>query len=968
MCCACMVTGSEPSWPRVKQILGDALDLPSGHRTAFVQQASEGDQQLEAKVMQMLRGYDTSTLLLDDPTTNVAQALQHAAAQATEELVGASIGRYKLVKLLGRGGMGAVYEAEDAALQRTVAIKLMPGGLGGRSGAKRLEREAKMLARLKHPAIAEVYEAGACSLPTADAALVPQGSTPYIAMEYVPGGRSLNTYVKQEKLSVRDRVLLIAAICDGVQHAHQRGVIHRDLKPDNVLIATDGLPKIIDFGIARVRDESDTSGVPREAVTLPGQLLGTLRYMSPEQASGRPDDVDARADVHALGLMLYELLTGKHALDDAGLSTPQALAAISTQVPAKPSVFEPACKGDLDVVVMKALAKAPADRYQAVSELRSDLLAWTQGLAISAVPPSTLAQVRSFARRNRPLVFAIVGVALAMGTATVVSVVAQQRAEAAKEIAQREARRAQRANSFLQGMITVLDSSVHTNPSANTLNTNWVVGSASASGITSQNRVGMIASAARVARESFQDDPEVLVEVLPVLGRSLTAMESGAVQGASLIREAFEIAERHYGMTHERTLQARAAIGSTTPYEAKSAGIDRAFLERTEQLLTQAYGATDPRTLTARAATANFVWQNGNKDTGEGLYRVILNDVDRYQGKLSPTTIELWALFAANGRNFGPYEIAISAYQEVLERTKASQEPVCKRYRLCALTYLALAANDAGNDELAQSLLEEAELLKSFDPVTFASDAATLAMARGDLVRATIFTREKLAAVQGPIAELSGIGAKTLTTLARMLTWRGEDLVDANVATERAIIAWHNLDVPADYDWYLYSFMVKASILRQTGDLQGAERLLRSILEQRGTTCGWFETPTGFVGDSCSLAHSGPAWLEILVGTELAACLHDQGRLDEARHAIAFARWHAGVGEEFPQQPLTSRGLYLMYWSGVVEGAIAQREHGALRGDIAFARDTQRQEHVRTQPTESTQGEAKGAKEAEQRP
>jgi serine/threonine-protein kinase len=149
--------------------LGDALDLPTHERSSFVERACKEDVQLHSKVMDMLKGYETSSLLLDAPGHTVAVALQHVASQATEDLVGAVIGKYRLQRLLGRGGMGAVYEAHDTALQRTVALKLMPGGLGGRSVAKRLEREAKLLARLRHSAIAQVYEAGACTLPGSDA-------------------------------------------------------------------------------------------------------------------------------------------------------------------------------------------------------------------------------------------------------------------------------------------------------------------------------------------------------------------------------------------------------------------------------------------------------------------------------------------------------------------------------------------------------------------------------------------------------------------------------------------------------------------------------------------------------------------------------------------------------------------------------------------------------------------------------
>src|SRR5262249_46703789 len=227
-----------------------------------------------------------------------------------------TIARYRLIRVLGEGGMGMVYEAEQDNPRRTVALKVIRPGLTSAFLLRRFAREAQILGRLRHPGIAQVYDAG-----------VAEGGQPYFAMELI-AGLPLDRYASEHALDAPGRLELLARVCDAVQHAHERGVIHRDLKPANVLVEPSGQPRVLDFGVARAADLGQTAGGGR---TEAGQLLGTLAYMSPEQASGDPSALGPRTDVYALGVILYELLAHQLPYRLDGLPLPEAARGICEQ-------------------------------------------------------------------------------------------------------------------------------------------------------------------------------------------------------------------------------------------------------------------------------------------------------------------------------------------------------------------------------------------------------------------------------------------------------------------------------------------------------------------------------------------------------------------------------------------------------------------------------------------------------------
>ncbi|MEE8458276.1 MAG: tetratricopeptide repeat protein, partial [Phycisphaerales bacterium] len=289
-----------------------------------------------------------------------------------------------------------------------VALKLLRQGAASRQAMKRFRHETEILGRLKHPNIAQIHDAG-----TFDSG---QGAQPYFAMEFV-NGRPLVEYAEEQKLDIRDRLRLFVSVCDALQYAHLKGVIHRDLKPDNILVDNLGEPKILDFGVARVTDADIQVTTLQTDI---GQLIGTVPYMSPEQCDGDPTELDIRSDVYSLGVVLYELLSGRLPHDLAGRNIPDAVRIIHDDDPTPLSSINRVYRGDIETIVAKTLEKDKARRYQSAAELAADLRRYLADEPILARPASTFYQLGKFARRNKTLVAGTVAViaVLAAGVAT----------------------------------------------------------------------------------------------------------------------------------------------------------------------------------------------------------------------------------------------------------------------------------------------------------------------------------------------------------------------------------------------------------------------------------------------------------------------------------------------------------------------------------------------------------------------
>jgi hypothetical protein len=424
-----------PRWDRLKSLFQAALDQPPTARAAFVR-AQAPDPVLADEVLELLAADARGSLVIDDESSDAARVVPEIPLGGLSQ-----VGPYRIEAELARGGMGRVFRATREQPRRSVAIKLMHRALDEPRAIRRFEYESQILADLAHPNIAHVYESGTVEY---------LGERiPWYAMELVEDGRPLDT-IEAELGDHLDRKLeLFLQACDGVHHAHQKGVIHRDLKPANVLVDRKGRLKLIDFGIAKsLMPELG----PEEGLTAQGQVMGTLAYMAPEQTSSRDGALDVRVDVYALGLILYRLLAGRmpYLLDGARLRE-----AVRTICEAPPDPAPLAAAGvptDLRLIANKALAKRADDRYASVAALAADVRRFRAREPIEARPPSLVYQLGRFARRNPGVVAsgALVAASLAVGAAVSTwgyfeARVARDEARAALDVAQTERDRAERA-------------------------------------------------------------------------------------------------------------------------------------------------------------------------------------------------------------------------------------------------------------------------------------------------------------------------------------------------------------------------------------------------------------------------------------------------------------------------------------------------------------------------------------------
>ncbi len=632
---------------RAKSLFLAAADIADpAERGAYLERECGGDAELRARVEALLKAND------DAPLPEIGAASRGRDSFPTQECrepgsyVGETIaGRYKLIEMIGEGGMGTVFMAQQTApVKRVVAVKIVKAGMDSKAVLARFEAERQALAMMDHPNIARVLDAGST-----------ESGRPFFVMELVKG-TPITTYCDQHRLTPRQRLELFLPVCQAIQHAHQKGVIHRDVKPSNVLVAMyddKPVPKVIDFGLAKATGQLLTE---KTLMTGFGAIVGTLQYMSPEQAGLNNLDIDTRSDVYSLGVVLYELLTGTTPLDrrslgeaallevlrivrevdaprpSAKLSTSEALPSIAANRNIEPAKLAKLMQGELDWLLLKALEKDRARRYETANGLARDIQHYLADEVVEARPPSTAYRLRKFVRRHKGRVLAaslVLLVLLAGICGTTFGLIRaeqqKQRAEAGEKLAgqrltrvEEEKRVAQAVRNFLQNkLLGQADTSVQANALLN------AGGSSAEAKLNPTIRELLDRAALELAPDkieaNFPNEPLVQAELLNTVGDTYRGVGEydRAIQ---FLTRAAELLKTHVGADHADTLATISRLAEAYRQAEKLPQAIELF-KRVSDAFEKKLGPDDPDTLRALNDLANTYRSAGKLPQGIELLR-----------------------------------------------------------------------------------------------------------------------------------------------------------------------------------------------------------------------------------------------------------------------------------------------------------------------------------------------------------
>ncbi len=877
---------------RVMELLNDALDRKPSQRGAFLAQACGDDVALREEVQSLITAHERSGSFLDSPIVPNEPA-------AARSHIGRRIGRYLVHELLAVGGMGVVYRAEQDQPKRTVALKLLRPGLASPRLLKRFDHEAEILGRLNHPGIAKIIEAGTFE---AD-----DDVQAYFAMEYIEG-QPLHEHVADRQFDRSALLTIMIGICDAVQHAHVNGIVHRDLKPSNVLIDQTGSPRILDFGVARLT-EADTSRMTM--VTETGQLLGTLAYMSPEQVTGLPNEIDVRSDVYSLGVLAYELLTGQVPHDVANKSIFEAARIIREEPPPRIHVGD-MLRGDLETVVFKAMAKEKQRRYQSAGELSEDLRRFLHNEPILARTPSTFYLMRTFARRNRTLVGAAAAVVLALVLGLIGTMYWLNQAIDAQRLAEREADRAiaaerdvqqrledlERVASFQEGILEGIDPQIFGATVRELLIEN-IDSEALPQEFAFTNftnigrdlvRASFLEPAVDAARLRFSDQPLVHARLLHQLALSFRNLGFPEI-AVELAREALDTRRSELGEAHRDVLSTMSDLATYLRLVPKA---DEAL--QWYQLAYEGYRSTvgphHEDTILTYALLGLTLVEMGDHEQAQPILDDAVQHAETHLGEMHPVTIRAYSIFATNAFVQGDYVQAEHFRRRALETSREVHGPD-HTYTVGHAHYLAQTARALGQFDEAERLYREVvdhrrAALGDSHETTLASmiSLASVLRAKGDFQSAKTIIQKCVALSRASLGEDHGHTLQMRHSYADILLQLGQtqDAADEYESLlpdmNRVLGTHHSRSITTAY------FL--AVTLQNLGRMSEAEQYLKQALEGRRQVHGEQHPQT------------------LITMTAMGDLLRELGRLDEAEaigaDAVAAARevlpaghWHLGV-------------------------------------------------------------------------
>ena len=758
-------------------------------------------------------------------TTLDTSASGAAAAKAEDRM---SIGPYVLLRILGEGGMGQVWLAEQTApVKRQVALKLIKGGLYDSAVIQRFESERQSLAMMNHPAIAKVFDAGST-----------KDGQPYFVMEYVDGP-PITRYCDNKKLKIRERLELFIKVCEGVQHAHQKAIIHRDLKPSNILVVeVDGkaTPRIIDFGIAKA--VSSQPGAEQTQFTEMGALIGTRGFISPEQADPNVLDVDTRTDVYSLGALLYVLLTGMLPFDsEGGKKKPidELLRQLREEDPRSPSTkvsteketataaahrrgTEPKqlanlLRGDLDWITLKAVEKDRARRYGTPSELAADIERYLENRPVAARPASTWYRLKKYVQRHR------LGVATASGAVALLAAFAVTEAVQLRRTTS-ERDRANRITDFMTNMFK------QTDPSQARGNT-----------ITARE---ILDKASQEIDTGLAKDPGLQAQMMSVMGNVYSNLGLYS-QAHSLLERSVEIHRDVFGLNSRSTLGSAYGLSVVLEKQRKNSEAE-SLARQTLEAQRRVLGQRNPDTLRTASLLGAILDDEARYAEAESLQRATLETQREVMGPEAKDTLGTMLGLAATLQQESQIPEAMKIYRQLLEielRILGSDHPAT----LLTEANMSVALMDIGHYPEAMKLEEsvfEADR-RVYGPensvtVNAKEDLAEIMIAGGQYAGGEKNLREVLDfrnRVEGPENE------KTLVTtkeLAFVLTQRGRSKEAEQLLRHGLEIANHSLGPTSRVTLMFMSEL--AGSLGDRNQFTEAESLLRRVREIQQRTLG----------------------------------------------------------------------------------------------------------------------------------
>jgi serine/threonine protein kinase/tetratricopeptide (TPR) repeat protein len=663
------------------------------------------------KLAHRIRDVFAAVVMMEQPGVDTAFDIAPSA-----ERVGAIIGRYKLLERIGEGGFGVVFMAEQMQpVRRKVAVKVIKPGFDTRQVIARFEAERQALALMEHENIAKVLDAGSTD-----------SGRPYFVMELVRGV-PITEFCDANDLPLRERLELFAQVCRAVQHAHMKGIIHRDIKPTNVLVTLhDGVPvpKVIDFGVAKATDQQLTD---KTLFTNFAQLVGTPLYMSPEQAEMTNIDVDTRSDVYSLGVLLYELLTGTTPLDKDRLkqsSFDEVRRIIRDEDPPRPSTrlrtmgeearsilarrksdpkqFGQLVRGELDWIVMKALEKERARRYDTAIGFAHDIECHLRGDPVEACPQSALYRLRKFARRNRGPVLAAGVVMLTLVGGIFGTTFGLVRAERARQTAANLAQEELRAKEEVQKRLTQIENGTEILASVfRDLDPH----AADKEAVTLRDLLARrLEEAARLLEREAVGDPLIVARLQHPLGISLREL-GHLEQAESVLVKSCRTRERLLGSDHLDTVATKHDLALLYRDQGKY-GLAEALQEQVVSVRTTKLGSDHPDTLTSQHHLAIFYVNQRKWVQAETLSREVLAMRTRKLGADHPDTLTTKHRLALLYWHHGKFDLADTLYKEVLAIRIAKLGPD-NLHTIATKANLAALKLAVGQTDLAEPLLNE---------------------------------------------------------------------------------------------------------------------------------------------------------------------------------------------------------------------------------------------------------------------